>query len=101
MTNFKPLIRKNLIYVKRNIFKTLIQLFYPCIFLGVFLAIWVSNNGDEPQPAMTHYDYAANLDLQNANYSEMGYYGDDIATIGNNSTVDQKLTYYLKNITGN
>ena len=37
MAKLFPIIKKNLINVKRNLFKSILQMFYPTIILGYFL----------------------------------------------------------------
>lgn len=65
MSSIKPIIRKNLIYAKRNSFKSLIQLFYPCIFLVMFIALKNEDKKDIPQDPMSHYDQINNLIIKN------------------------------------
>lgn len=65
MSSIKPIIRKNLIYAKRNSFKSLIQLFYPCIFLVIFISLKNEDKEDTPQDPMSHYDQINILSIKN------------------------------------
>ena len=97
MTAITPIIKKNLIYSKRNILRTLLQLFYPCILLWIF-ALMYDSSEDIPMESKTYYEYSTTID------SSQTYYFDEIissseencyAIIGKDEYYRTKITSYL------
>ncbi len=100
MSSIRPIIRKNLIYAKRNSFKSILQLFYPCIFLAVFIYITKTDKEDSSQPAITHYDQVNIFNIKNiesyqydkiiSQWEDMSY-----AIIGADDKINKDLEEFL------
>ena len=97
MTAITPIIKKNLIYSKRNILRTLLQLFYPCILLWIFAMMYDATE-DIPMESKTFYEYSTMIDPSQT------YYFDDIfsnseencyAIIGKDEHYRKKITSFL------
>ncbi len=69
MRTIRPLVIKNLIYVKRNIFKTILQLFYPCIIMIIMISFLSSEDkvSDIPQMKFSSLSKNISLNLQENN----------------------------------
>ena len=104
MTYIYPIVKKNLIYVKRNFFKSLIQLFYPTFALLLFIYITIKTKADEPKKEETydHYEETFNFaKLRDKKYDliRSGKNQDSFAVIGNaNDTSILKEFILLKSI---
>jgi len=81
----KPIIKKNLIIIKRNFVKSILQLFYPTIIL-VFFIIFTFETDKHLIPEESHMDYEKNYSLDY--YLNSQYKGDffEIAIVGENRT---------------
>ena len=64
----KPLIKKNLIQVKRNLIKTLFQLFYPCLIIIIVILVSKINPAEEI-PEQTYIQFESNLTLKDNTYN--------------------------------
>ena len=95
--SIKPIIKKNLIYAKRNIFKTLLQLFYPCLFLILIISLVDENvlGMDE----RTYDEYITEINLNDLDCPILYNY-ENIAIIGNNNKLSKNLSNYLLNSEG-
>ncbi len=69
MTAILPIIKKNFIYSKRNFFRTLLQLFYPCIILWIIIYMYESGN-DTPIEERTYYEFSYDIDTKEKYYFE-------------------------------
>jgi hypothetical protein len=102
MSSIKPIIRKNLIYAKRNSFKSLIQLFYPCLFLVLFILLKKEDKGESPQDPMTHYDQINILSIKNVESFQydkiISGWGDSCyAVIGQDENTVEKFKNFIIN----
>ena len=68
MRVLKPLIEKNLIHVKRNILKTLLQLFYPCIIMIFMISFLSSKENVLHLQEMSFSAFAYNISLSDDSY---------------------------------
>ena len=94
----RPLILKNLILVKRNIFKTLLELFYPCIILIIMISFLSTKEKFIHIPEISFSNVSSIISLNDDNYStaldflSMG----DVALITRNRILSAKFNDYLK-----
>lgn len=82
----KPIIKKNLIIVKRNSFKNILQLFYPSIILIFFISI-LQHDKIKPKPEKDYHNYESNYSFKSLverKYPQNTY--GLIAIVGNNNT---------------
>jgi hypothetical protein len=98
MTSIKPIIRKNLIYAWRSKVTTLFSLFYPCIFLSIFILISNSDNKSASKEPQTYYNFLKNFNLID-DYKYVNIWSisqeDSYAIIGENPKITQDLKDYL------
>lgn len=101
MAPIKPIIKKNLIYIRRNIFKSFLQLFYPTISLIVFTYLLNMNGIDpssrsEESQSQSHYDMVQKLSLNHTDYSPIIQYYGQIVIIGDNQHITSKLEKFMQ-----
>ena len=68
MSAIRPLIYKNLIYVKRNIFKTILQLFYPCIIMIIMISFLSSEDKVSDIPEMQFSSLSKRISLKKEDF---------------------------------
>ena len=62
-----PLIKKNLIQVKRHLIVTIFQLLYPCIVIGIVILL-INFKEKNYIPETTYYNYMYDLSLNDNIY---------------------------------
>ena len=89
----RPLILKNLIHVKRNIFKTILQLFYPCIIMIIMISFLSTNDKLIEMPEMNYSNFSSNINLADDNYSLLFdlFEKGDLALISKNEVISEKF----------
>ena len=100
------LITKNMIFIKRNLCKSIFQLFYPCLFLTFFIFISRSANIKNVQsdPKTSYYDKIPQINLYDDNYQSADIIGrsgkKSYAFIIDNEELNKTLNEFLPK-TGN
>jgi hypothetical protein len=62
-----PLIKKNFIYIKRNLLKTLLELLYPCFIIGIVI-LSTSQGTEKYIPETTFNEYSYTISLKDNKY---------------------------------
>ena len=79
-----PMIKKNMIIIKRNFVKSIFQLFYPTILLFIFTRFMDVNLNNESIPEMEYYNQLEKTNLTTTDVSHKSR--ECIAIVGNNET---------------
>ncbi len=64
---YLPLIKKNLIQVKRHLIVTIFQLLYPCIVIGIVILL-INFKDNRQIPEKTYHEHMYNLSLNDNIY---------------------------------
>jgi len=82
----RPMIKKNLIVIKRNIAKSLLQLFYPTIILLFFISILMDEKKNKRIPEQNYLNYQKDYSLKTILDNEYKGHFTTIAIVGDNNT---------------